>query len=238
MAEPRLTLAQAYALARAAGFGPLEAVVAAAIAKAESGLRVAAHNLGSPGRPEDSRGLWQINVRAHPWADPARLLADPSYNAQAAYRVYVNAGRRFTPWTVYTSGAYQANLDAARAAAASLPDDPALWARLRDQTAAVPAGLGLDDLDRLRRAAGKVPGLLDDVLERLNPAGRAADAVGDALRDAASGTLLGLGRLMVQGSLLVGAVALVVLGAARTVRESPGGRQIEQQLQDAAGAVA
>jgi hypothetical protein len=43
-------------------FTPADAVVAVAIALAESGGNPAAHN---PVPPDDSWGLWQINMRGH-----------------------------------------------------------------------------------------------------------------------------------------------------------------------------
>ena len=56
---------EVYGFARAAGFSPDQAVTMTAIAMAESGGRSGARNPVG----EDSRGLWQINVRAHAdWA--------------------------------------------------------------------------------------------------------------------------------------------------------------------------
>jgi hypothetical protein len=91
----KLTLREIYNVARAAGFSPEQAVTFAAIAKAESGGNPNAHNP----RGEDSRGLWQINVRA----DQARAtkwgnLYDPLSNARAAYAIS-NQGRDMRPWT-------------------------------------------------------------------------------------------------------------------------------------------
>ena len=50
---------------------------------------------------EDSKGLWQINLNAHPeflsWN-----LYDPQSNAFAAYQIYLKAGNSFRDWTCAT----------------------------------------------------------------------------------------------------------------------------------------
>jgi len=218
MADARVTLAQAYALARAAGFSPVEAVIMAAIGKAESGLRIAAHN----DRGEDSRGIWQVNLRAHPWADPTLMLTDPLYQAKAAYRVYVDAGRRFTPWSVYKNGSYRQFIADASAAAGGVDTSQAQGGR---GAPALPADFDLpgpvDDAAR---------GLLGDVFDKLNPLGKLGDAVGAALT--------GAGRLMIQGMLLAGGVVLVVLGADRAVRATPVAKKAEKGVEAAAAAAA
>lgn len=94
----RLTLAQLRALAVLAGFSDPD--VAAAVAMAESRGNPAAQNVTSR---EASYGLWQINVRAHPQYDAARLL-DPTYNAQAAFAIRQASG--WAPWSTYTHGDY------------------------------------------------------------------------------------------------------------------------------------
>lgn len=73
--------------------------VAVKVAEAESGGNTDAHNPNG----EDSRGLWQINVRAHgsPWGN----LYDPVTNARAMCDIS-GGGRNWGPWTTYTSGAY------------------------------------------------------------------------------------------------------------------------------------
>ena len=86
--------ADIYVLARWGGFSRDQAVTMTAIALAESGGNSTAHNTAG----EDSRGLWQINVQAHPWAATMNLF-DPLQNAHAAYRVS-NNGRNMSPWTV------------------------------------------------------------------------------------------------------------------------------------------
>jgi hypothetical protein len=102
----KLTPGQIYNAARSAGFGPASAVVMTMISLAESNggdPNAHCHNC-FPGITEDSRGLWQINVDAHP--DMAGWnLYDPKTNARAAYSVS-SGGKNFTPWSTYTNGAY------------------------------------------------------------------------------------------------------------------------------------
>ena len=101
--------------------------IALAIAMAESGLNVNAHN----DRGEDSRGIWQINVG--PGANEQYAdwnLYDPEINAQAAYEVS-SSGTYWCPWSVYEescgpghTGSYRAFLDRARRALALPPPPP------------------------------------------------------------------------------------------------------------------
>ena len=83
-----------------------------AIALAESGGNPYAHaRVG-----EDSRGLWQINLRAHGGWVGKRNLFDPDVNAWAAKRVCEMQGP--TAWSVYTKGHYKKFLGRGYAAAA------------------------------------------------------------------------------------------------------------------------
>ena len=116
----RYTAEQIYVFARKAGFSPDQAATMTAVSLAESGGSSRAHNPHG----EDSRGLWQINARAHP--DLARRfdLFDPAQNAQAAFEVS-KRGTDISPWTVTHGGAsarYLNHRDAAQAAAVSYGD--------------------------------------------------------------------------------------------------------------------
>lgn len=121
--QPLVSDALRYQVARAAGFSYDEALTATAISIAENGGgNPAARCLDCVrGVHEDSRGLWQINVVAHP--DMASWnLADPSVNARAALTIYRGAG--WCAWSTYDArcgpghnGAYAAYLGRARAAA-------------------------------------------------------------------------------------------------------------------------
>lgn len=86
------------------------ATIAVAVAIAESGGNEQAHAVNAR---EDSRGLWQINVRAHPQYAMQNLY-DPQTNARAAFAIS-GGGTNWKPWTTYTSGAYKAYLNRARA---------------------------------------------------------------------------------------------------------------------------
>jgi len=116
-----LTPAQIYSVAVQAGFNPVSAIIATAVALAESGGNPRAHNAVPP---DDSYGLMQINMIGN--LGPARRaqfglssndeLFDPLTNMRAAH-IISNGGTNFTPWTTFTSGAYLHYLPTARAAA-------------------------------------------------------------------------------------------------------------------------
>lgn len=116
-----LTMAQAYAYARKAGFDPASAVIAAAIAMGESGLRTDAR--GDTGLQTDvwgpSVGLMQIRtVKVQTGTGGERditKLDDPLQNMLSAFKIS-SGGRDWTPWTVYTSGKYRQFLGQANTA--------------------------------------------------------------------------------------------------------------------------
>lgn len=139
----RLSATQIAGYARSAGITSPEALATAvAIAgfagspsPGESGGNPNAHN--ATGR-DNSYGLWQINMYGN--LGPARrrrygissnsALFNPRLNAKAMALESGN-GQNFRPWSVYTSGAYRANLPAARAAVAATgsPTRPPATAR-------------------------------------------------------------------------------------------------------------
>ena len=99
-----------------AGFSGEDLIFAVAVALAESGGNPNAYNPETAaGAPEGkgSYGLWQIYLHAHPEFEGQDLF-DPEVNANAAYQVYVQAGRRFTPWSTFKNAAYVSKLDEAR----------------------------------------------------------------------------------------------------------------------------
>lgn len=97
--------------ASGAGFSGSALPIAVAIAMAESSGNPQAHN---PRPPDDSYGLWQINMYGS--LGPARRaqfglssnsdLFDPATNAAAAFAIS-GGGASFTPWSTYTNGAYR-----------------------------------------------------------------------------------------------------------------------------------
>jgi len=100
---PVISRARVTQVAYNAGFRGDVLRVAVAIAAGESGFNTTARALTPR---EDSRGLWQINVRAHPWGRSINLY-DPQTNANAAMRVYRQASNSFRPWSVYIHGTYR-----------------------------------------------------------------------------------------------------------------------------------
>ncbi|GEK19818.1 NlpC/P60 family protein [Cellulomonas xylanilytica] len=127
-----------YRFARLAGFEPDEAATMTAIALAESGGETGAHNAVG----EDSRGLWQINVAAHPDLQGVDL-SDPLANAKAAFDVS-GGGADISPWTVTHGGAGARYLSYRTEAevAAQLNGDPVggSWAGTDGYGDATPAG--------------------------------------------------------------------------------------------------
>lgn len=101
--------------------------ISLAVAIAESGLNINAHNTSG----EDSRGIYQINVA--PNANPQYAswdLYDPEVCAQAAYEVS-SSGSYWCPWSVFEescgpghTGGYRYFLDRARDALGLLPPPP------------------------------------------------------------------------------------------------------------------
>ena len=116
-----LTTPQIYALNRKAGFNPAQAVIATAIALAESaGNPSAIGDINNPGPGAKSVGLFQINYlpgrdAKTPWRNPTANL-DPTANAQNAF-IISKSGKNFSPWATYNSGAYKKYLPQAQAAA-------------------------------------------------------------------------------------------------------------------------
>lgn len=101
-----------------AGFTGVNLVTAVAVALAESGGDPGAVNRGTPGHPENSQGLWQINLDAHPQYNGTNIM-DPSSNAAAAFAVS-SGGNNFGPWSTFTNGSYKNYISQALAAIGSL----------------------------------------------------------------------------------------------------------------------
>lgn len=117
---PYLSVSAVAQYAHAAGFVGTDLYTIVAICGAESGWNPRAHALTWR---EDSRGLAQINVRAHPWGRKIDLY-DPRINLEAAWRVYREAGYRFTPWTTYINGHYRKYWNRAVAASQHVAPGP------------------------------------------------------------------------------------------------------------------
>jgi hypothetical protein len=97
-------------LARGAGFSENEIPIMVAIAMAESGGNSRAHN---PKPPDNSYGLWQINMIGDLGPDRRKRyglssnddLFDPTTNARVAKRIRDEQG--LNAWTTYSGGAYK-----------------------------------------------------------------------------------------------------------------------------------
>lgn len=151
---------EAAQVAKAHGLAGSTLVTAVAIAGAESQYKDGAHCLDCvPGVKEDSRGLWQINVDAHPQFASADLY-NASVNA-AAMMVVSNEGTHWTPWSTYTNGAYLAYWPVAAAAVAALEGGGPIAAP------SVQGGLGSGVADQVSNAVSDplaaVAGFLGDL---------------------------------------------------------------------------
>lgn len=93
-------------LAYNAGFRGSALRMAVAIALAESSGNPSAYNpeaaAGTP-KGSGSRGLWQIYGKAHPEYNTDAMF-NPQANANAAFKVYQEAGNSFRPWSTYNNG--------------------------------------------------------------------------------------------------------------------------------------
>jgi len=121
-----LSTAQLVALAKQAGFNEKNAVIAAAVAKAESGGDSSNDTIKSglyARTGETSYGLWQINMTGA--LGPERIkqlglssykdLYDPVTNARAAFKL--SGGSNWSPWSAYNNGKHLPFLAEAQKAA-------------------------------------------------------------------------------------------------------------------------
>lgn len=216
----RLSTAQIYTLAHQAGFSSAGATLMTAIAMAESGGDP--NSVGDVGLENGtwgpSVGLWQVrSLRAETGRGTSRdvnRLKDPAFNARSAFEIS-GKGKSFRPWTTYTSGAYRRYLGGAKTAAgaspAPLPPTSATDGATGSGAVAGDSGTGV---------AGQTVGLAGDALNfaLLGPAGLLLGHLFGDLGDsgkAALGTALFRGAVTV--TVVVGGIALVVLGASQTV---------------------
>lgn len=137
---PRIRGSRVALVAHQAGFTGWRLIVAVAIAKGESGWNTSAHALTSR---EDSRGLWQINVNAHPWGKSINLYND-EVNARAARRVWREAGGSFHPWSVYIHCTYGRYIDDAIQAVRDYGIGRSLDAEIAAAAHAKSQGCGVD----------------------------------------------------------------------------------------------
>ena len=124
-----LSAAEIYTLARRAGFPTdrEEAVIATAIALAESSGDSDAHN-DDQATGDDSYGLWQINMLGALGPERRRQfgiarneeLFDPLTNARAARSVFTTAPGGFRPWSTFKNNRHLSHLGRVRQAAQEL----------------------------------------------------------------------------------------------------------------------
>ena len=106
--------------AKAAGFPDNEIATATAVALAESGGDAAATNKNTNGSYD--YGLWQINTVHGALLNQGDKF-NPLDNAKMALTVWRGAGGKWTPWSVYKSGVYRAQILKGSAGAAK-PEMP------------------------------------------------------------------------------------------------------------------
>jgi len=164
----KLSAQQIAGYARAAGFPPDQIATATAVALAESGGETTATNKANTNGSIDY-GLWQINTVHGALLNQGDKF-NPLDNAKMALTVYARAGNKWTPWTVYKSGAYRVQMPAATLAARQ-PTDPVEIAH-QDSTRNIPAegtaipaaqSSPLDLLGPIGTALGSITGVLDKV---------------------------------------------------------------------------
>ena len=142
-----LNASQLLQLAQKAGFKDKEAKTMAAIILGESSGRPGAYNPNAS-TGDKSYGLAQINMIGS--MGPARLkqfglqkneqLFDPATNLAAAQKVYSEVGNKFSPWSVYTSGAYKQFLPQVEKAALATQQAEATQPKASTPDAASKAG--------------------------------------------------------------------------------------------------
>lgn len=225
-----LSMRQVVALAESAGLDPGSARVAAAIAKAESGLRTDA--LGdttiTTATWGPSVGLWQVRSlkaeRGTGGTRDATRLTNASFNARSMATIS-NHGRNFAPWSTYKNGAYKKHLTEALNAGSTpspsaggnptpQPSPGGGLAGIRNDGSNSTSGGGVSTVDfdlpgpDILYGPG---GMLGEHL--LNKAGEAA---GDLAGDLRAAVLLGL----VWTAALGLGVSLVLIGTWRLTKET------------------
>jgi hypothetical protein len=179
-----------------------------AIALAESGGNTDAHALTSR---EDSRGLWQINVRAHPQYATSNLY-DPAVNANAAKDVLARQG--FGAWSVWTGGKSLLYMPVAGAAVGSLP----AGSKVSENPLADPVGAAAGPV-------GNVVGGVKDVAASAGNAVELAQKAGTWISNPQN--MLRVLYVILGGALLVGALVVVVAPVASEVAGGVAGQVVK-----------
>jgi hypothetical protein len=196
-----LSIAQVYNLARGVGLSHHQAVIATAIAMAESGL-----NPGAVGDValEDatwgpSEGLWQVRSlkaqRGTGQTRDATRLTDPQFNARSMYEIS-DGGRNFEPWSTYVDNAYVGHLAAVR---------NAVGKDGRDAAGAPPAG----GAQPVSFTGGDLGTGITPLLPWGTGGGGSGNGIASSLRD-----------LVLVGLFVAGGAVLVLVGAHAAVSEA------------------
>lgn len=222
----RLSQAQIEMYARSAGLSADRAKVAAAIAMAESGGNPRSHN---PVPPDNSYGLWQINMlgsmgptrRKQLGISSNEELYDPAVNARAMAQIS-SGGSNWQPWATYTGP------DGKGA------DGP--WRQYYDG-AAPPVEGGIEQADLLPDFA--VPGLdaLTDAFRGINASAELAVGLAEWVSNAhnwvrvaqvlAGGLLVGVGISVAVRQQLMPVISPI----ANTVTDAvPGGAAVKKSM--------
>lgn len=196
----RLNEFQIAGYALAAGFPANEIATATAVALAESGGDPGATNHNTNGSYD--YGLFQINTVHGPLLNQGDKF-NPLDNAKMALTVFKGAGNKWTPWSVYKSGVYRAQLLKGTAGAAK-PEMPGAtgW----QPPLVSPEGEPLTD------AQGNVPipsSPLDGVLSSLGTAVTTLQTLTTTISTAIT-TLLSGGFWLRIGAFVVGSLLIAV----------------------------
>ena len=207
-----LTYSQIKSVAAYKGFSGNDLNIAVAVAMAESGGNPNDHNTTPP---DDSYGLWQINMlgdlgpprRAALHLKTNDQLFVPAINAQAA--AYIHGQSGWGAWTTYTSGKYKDFMSQAVAAPVVPVSDPSV----ADILKIVPG-----DLQGIAKLGG---GVTDAVANPLAAIPAAFNSLGDNLFKSVSN----IGGILVAIALLLGGVTILVVNSKSGKTAIAGGKK-------------
>jgi Lysozyme like domain len=156
--------------AHGAGFRDETLITMVAIAKAESGWNPRAHN---PTPPDNSFGLWQINMIGNLGPERRKLfgidsddeLFDPATNARAAKIIHTQQG--FGAWSVFLHGTFKQHLDAARDAVEEFGGEDVPLTEREIENVAIRSAEMVWTRFRLRTGPGEQTVSLRDALEEI-----------------------------------------------------------------------
>lgn len=191
----KLNPSQVAAAAHVGGFtGEDQIVMATAIALAESGGKTDAKG-GPNSNGTYDYGLFQIND-VHKPTDAEKT--DPLANARRAYKIWVQAGHSFKPWSTYNSGSYKKHLTDAQVAYGDIKANPDVEARLK---------------------AGDTSGTFGEIKEGspIDNVGNVVEGGFNAITKGIFGAVLNLGVLAVAVVLLILGVVILLRGPVSSV---------------------